>query len=90
MHVFRLLGANPITKQLWEAAGGFLDGIRFADWGLGIQMNKTGLVKPFYANTMRVIYDVGYDRQTLSGAMLDPAERAEGMEQPRRLIRELQ
>jgi glycosyltransferase involved in cell wall biosynthesis len=90
MHNFRLLGANPITKQLWEACGGFLPGIRFADWGLAIQMNKTGLVRPFNASTQRIIYDVGYDRQTLSGAMLDPAERAEGMEQPRRLLRELQ
>lgn len=87
---FTLLGANPMTKQLWEAAGGFLPGIRFADWGLAIQMDKTGLVKPFYASTLRIIYDVGYDRPTLSGAQLGSAERAEANEEPKRLLRELQ
>jgi hypothetical protein len=79
-----------MAKQLWEAAGGFLPGIRFADWGLAIQMDKTGLVKPFYASTMRIIYDVGYDRPTLSGAQLGSAERAEANEEPKRLLRELE
>jgi glycosyltransferase involved in cell wall biosynthesis len=46
-HTFRLMGANPMTKRLWESAGGFPKGVRFADWGLALRMKKTGLVKPF-------------------------------------------
>jgi glycosyltransferase involved in cell wall biosynthesis len=88
-YTFTLLGANPMTKQLWEATGGFLPGIRFADWGLAIQMHKTGLVKPYHCASMRIIYDVGYDRPTLSGASLGSAERAEANEQPKALLREL-
>jgi len=89
-YTFTLLGANPMTKHLWEAAGGFLSGFRFADWGLAIQMNKTGLVKPFYCASMRIIYDVGYDRLTLSGASLPAEQRNEANEQPKALLRELQ
>jgi glycosyltransferase involved in cell wall biosynthesis len=89
-YTFTLLGANPMTKHLWEAAGGFLPGIRFADWGLAIQMDKTGLVKPFYCASMRIIYDVGHDRPTLSGASLSSTDRAEANEQPKALLAELQ
>jgi glycosyltransferase involved in cell wall biosynthesis len=89
-HTFTLLGANPMTKQLWEAAGGFLEGFRFADWGLAIQMHKTGLVRPFHCSSLRIIYDVGYDRPTLSGASLPSEERAKANEQPKDLLRELQ
>ena len=89
-HTFRLMGANPMTKQLWEAAGGFPKGVRFADWGLALRMKKTGLVKPFYAQTDRIIYDVGYDRLTLSGATLANEDRAEGNQQINKLVEQLQ
>jgi glycosyltransferase involved in cell wall biosynthesis len=88
-HTFRLMGANPMTKRLWEAAGGFPKGVRFADWGLALRMKKTGLVKPFYAQTDRIVYDVGHNRLTLSGASLPNNDRAEGQEQINNLVREL-
>ena len=86
---FELGGANPMTRDLWQASGGFPEGIRFADWGLALHMRKTGLVKPYNTPTMRIVYDRGYDRMTLSGALLGPDQRAEGMEQIRQLARSL-
>lgn len=88
-HNFSLMGANPMTKQLWEASGGFPD-VRFADWGLALRMRKTGLVKPYYASTERIVYDVGNDRPTMSGASLDSKSRIEGQEQIRKIVTELQ
>lgn len=89
-HAFSLMGANPMTKHLWEASGGFPDGIRFADWGLALRMKKTGLVKPFYASTMRIVYDMGYERQTMTGATLDGGIREESNLQIHKMVRELQ
>lgn len=88
-HDFQLGGANPMTKALWQAAGGFPEGIRFADWGLALGMRKTGLVEPYVTSEIRIVYDRGYDRLTLSGARLGAAERAEGMEQIRQLAKSL-
>jgi glycosyltransferase involved in cell wall biosynthesis len=86
---FSLMGANPMTKRLWEASGGFPRGVRFADWGLALRMRKTGLVKPFYASTTRIVYDVGTDRLTLSGAKLPGDKRAEGENQIHQIAKEL-
>jgi glycosyltransferase involved in cell wall biosynthesis len=87
---FTLMGANPMTKRLWEAAGGFPTGVRFADWGLALRMRKTQMVKVFYASTNRIVYDVGYDRPTMSGASLDGKLRQQGHEQIRKIVDELQ
>jgi len=86
---FNLMGANAMTKRLWEASGGFPKGVRFADWGLALRMRKTGLVKPFYASTTRIVYDVGTDRPTLSGASLPGDKRTEGENQIRKIAQEL-
>ena len=88
-HDFQLGGANPMTKALWQAAGGFPEGIRFADWGLALGMRKTGLVEPYMTSEIRIVYDRGYDRLTLSGARLGPDERAEGNRQIHELARAL-
>lgn len=88
-HTFRLMGGNTITKRLWEAAAGFPKGFQFADWGFALRMKKTGLVKPFYASTDRIVYDVGYDRLTMSGATLPNEDRAKGHQQIDNLVREL-
>jgi hypothetical protein len=88
-HDFPLGGANPMTKDLWQASGGFPEGIRFADWGLALHMRKTGLVKPYTTAEIRIVYDRGYDRVTLSGALLGADDRAEGMDQIRRLAKSL-
>ena len=87
-HAFNLMGANPMTKRLWEAAGGFPE-VRFADWGLALGMKKTGLVKAFYASTNRIVYDVGHNRPTMSGASLDSALRMEGNDQIKRIAQAL-
>jgi len=87
---FSLMGANPMTKALWEAAGGFPKDVQFADWGLALRMRKTGLVKPFYASTNRIVYDVGYDRATMSGASLDANLRREAQQQIHKIVNELQ
>lgn len=86
---FELGGANPMTKALWQASGGFPEGIRFADWGLALGMRKTGLVEAYVTSEIRIVYDRGYDRLTLSGATLGDDERAEGREQIRQLAKSL-
>lgn len=88
-HSFTLMGCNPMTKHLWEAAGGFPEGMRFVDWGLAIRMRETGLVKPFYASTKRIVYDVGYDRLTMSGATLDGESRRQGNAEIQALVESL-
>jgi len=88
-HTFELGGANPMTKDLWRASGGFPEGIRFADWGLALHMRKTGLVKPYSTPEIRIVYDRGYDRVTLSGASISSEDRTAGMEQIRQLAKAL-
>ena len=88
-HNFELGGANPMTKDLWRASGGFPEGIRFADWGLALHMRKTGLVKPYRTAEIRIVYDRGYDRVTLSGASISSEDRTAGMEQIRQLAKAL-
>lgn len=87
-HAFNLMGANPMTKRLWEQAGGFPN-VRFADWGLALRMRKTGLVKAYYASTDRIVYDVGHNRPTMSGALLESSLRMEGNDQIMRIAQEL-
>lgn len=88
-HSFTLMGCNPMTKHLWQASGGFPEGIRFVDWGLAIRMRETGLVRAFYASTKRIVYDVGYDRLTMSGASLDGESRSKGNAEIRALVESL-
>lgn len=86
---FDLGGANPMTRELFDAAQGFPEGIRFADWGMALYMRKTGLVKAFRTSETRIIFDRGYNRLTMSGALLGPDERAKANEQIRELARSL-
>ena len=88
-HDFKLMGGNFITKKLWESAAGYPTGFQFADWGFALRMLKTKLVKPYYASTNRIVYDMGYDRPTMSGATLPGDVRAKGNEQIRLLVQEL-
>jgi len=87
---FRLMGANPQTKSLWEAVGGFPSGFQFPDWGFALRLKKSGLVKPFQASTNRIVYDMGYSRLTMSGATLPSDDRAKGKDQINNLIKELE
>jgi glycosyltransferase involved in cell wall biosynthesis len=87
---FRLMGGNSITKSLWESVGGFPYGFQFADWGFALRLKKSALVKPWQASTNRIVYDMGYDRMTMSGATLPYSDRAKGQNQINNLIKELE
>jgi len=52
-------------------------------------MRKTGLVKPYRTSEIRIVYDRGYDRVTLSGASISAQDRTEGIEQIRQLAKAL-
>jgi hypothetical protein len=85
-----MVGAEPMKKSLWEAAGGFRKGYLFADWQLAMDMAKTGLVKAYEASTLRIIFDRGYTRKTLSGVMQDGMAKADGYKMLRELAAELE
>jgi hypothetical protein len=52
-------------------------------------MRRTGLVKAYTTAEIRIVYDRGYDRLTLSGARLGADQRAEAKEQIRQLEKTL-
>lgn len=84
-----MVGAEPMKRSLWQAAGGFRKGYLFADWQLAMDMAKTGLVKAYDAQTVRIIYDRGYTRKTLSGIMQDGMAKADGYKMLKELASEL-
>jgi hypothetical protein len=59
-------GAAPIKRELFLKTGGPTKGSIFDDWELYIRAVAAG-AKPFHADTIRCIYDMGYGRQTMSG-----------------------
>jgi hypothetical protein len=59
-------GAAPIKRELFERAGGHTKGAIFDDWELYIRCVAAD-AKPFHASTIRIIYDIGYGRVTMSG-----------------------
>jgi hypothetical protein len=59
-------GGAPIKRELFERTGGHTKGAIFDDWELYIRCVKAG-AKPYHANTIRIIYDIGYERKTTSG-----------------------
>lgn len=84
-----MVGAEPMRKDLWQAAGGFRPGYLFADWALAMDMAKTNKVKAFDASTIRIIYDRGHNRKTLSGVMQDSEAKVNGYKMLRQLAQEL-
>ncbi len=88
-HTWTMVGAEPMKKSLWDAAGRFRKGYRFADWALALGMAKSGTVKAFDASTIRIIYDRGHSRVTLSGLMASNEDKARGYEMLRSLAEEL-
>jgi hypothetical protein len=85
-----MVGAEPMKKSLWQAAGGFRKGFLFADWQLAMCMAKTGQVKAYDATTTRIIYDRGHTRKTLSGVLQDNNKKSEGYVKLRALAEQLQ
>jgi hypothetical protein len=63
-----LVGAEPMKRDLFIKAGGFPEGQRFADWALAMKMNLAG-VKAYDTDTIRILYDRGLKRKTVSSIL---------------------
>jgi hypothetical protein len=59
-------GAAPMKLELYNKTGGVTKGTIWDDWELYIRCVVAG-AKPYHANTVRIIHDLGYDHETLSG-----------------------
>jgi hypothetical protein len=59
-------GAAPIKRELFERTGGHTKGAIYDDWELYIRCVAAG-AKPYHANTIRIVHDLGYGRVTMSG-----------------------
>lgn len=59
-------GAAPMKLELYNKTGGVTKGTIWDDWELYIRCVAAG-AKPYHANTVRIIHDLGYDHETLSG-----------------------
>lgn len=83
-----MVGAEPMRRDLFIAAGGFPKGQRFADWALAMRAYKVG-VRAFDTQTVRIIYDRGVTRQTVSSLLNGPEVLSKGYEALTRLAKEL-
>lgn len=59
-------GAAPMKLDLYNKTGGVTRGTIWDDWELYIRCVAAG-AKPYHANTIRIIHDLGYNHETLSG-----------------------
>jgi hypothetical protein len=59
-------GAAPMTLDLYNKTGGVTKGTIWDDWELYIRCVVAG-AKPYHSKTVRIIHDLGYDHETLSG-----------------------
>jgi hypothetical protein len=59
-------GAAPMTLELYKKTGGVSKETLWDDWELYIRCVAAG-AKPYHSNTIRIIHDLGYERETLSG-----------------------
>jgi hypothetical protein len=59
-------GAAPMKLELYKKTGGVTKGTIYDDWELYIRCVVAG-AKPYHANTIRIIHDLGYNHETLSG-----------------------
>lgn len=64
-------GAAPIKLELYKKTGGVRRGTLWDDWELYIRCLAAG-AKPYHSNTIRIIHDLGYDHETLSGVNRNP------------------
>jgi hypothetical protein len=63
-------GAAPMKLELYKKTGGVTKGTIWDDWELYIRCVVAG-AKPYHANTVRIIHDLGYNHKTLSGVNRD-------------------
>lgn len=83
-----MVGAEPMKRELFLKAGGFPEGQRFADWALAIKMYFAG-VKAYDTNTVRILYDRGLHRKTVSSVLNGQDVLREGYAALSNLRREL-
>lgn len=69
-----LPGNAPMKKDLYERVGGFDQDIYWSDWAFYMKAAKAG-VKVYQTDIIRIIFDVGVNHKTRSGALLDPETR---------------
>jgi esterase/lipase superfamily enzyme len=72
--IITLPGNAPMTKDLYERVGGFDRDIYWSDWAFYMKAAKAG-VKVYQTDILRIVFDVGNDRQTRSGVSLDSQTR---------------
>jgi hypothetical protein len=81
-------GGAPIKRELFNKTGGHTKGAIFDDWELYIRCVKAG-AKAYHSNTVRIIYDLGYERQTTSGVNRPSENDVIGKEHIARVRKEL-
>ncbi len=65
---WHMVGAEPMRISLFREAGGFPEGQRFADWALAMKMYFVG-VKAYDSQIVRIIFDRGLTRKTVSSIL---------------------
>ena len=81
-------GQAPMKSELYRKTAGITEGSIFDDWELYIRCVAAG-AKPYHANTLRIIHDLGYDHVTLSGVNRDMSKDKLGKAQIARVREEL-
>jgi hypothetical protein len=81
-------GAAPMKLELYKKTGGVTKGTIYDDWELYIRCVVAG-AKPYHANTIRIVHDLGYNHETLSGVNRQPILDAMGQDHIARVRQEL-
>jgi len=76
-HTWEMVGAEPMKRDLFIRAGGFEPGHRFADWALAMKAYLVG-VNAYDTDTVRILYDRGLNRKTMSSQLNPPGVLMEG------------
>jgi hypothetical protein len=83
-----MVGAEPMKRDLFVKAGGFPEGQRFVDWALAMKMYLAG-VKAYDTDTVRILYDRGKTRKTVSSMLNGQEALSEGYKSLKKLSKEL-
>jgi hypothetical protein len=86
---FTAMGAEPMTKELYLAGGGYEHKYQFPDWAFAVHVVHRKLARPYKASTHRIVFDDGSDRLTISGQMQNQGIKAAGTAQVLALSQEL-
>lgn len=81
-------GSATLKKSLFDKTKGITKGSIFDDWELYIRCVAAG-AKPYHADTIRLVHDLGYEHETLSGINRNQEQDAIGREHIARVRLEL-